>query len=96
MDDYYSSLERRLWDFFLGFFGAIAINVILWIRIVVVQDIEGGMLLCVLICAIEFVVSWGMANSKRRYIFIGALVVLVMMLLLFLILLPGSCFAIFQ
>jgi hypothetical protein len=95
MDNYYSSSTRKFWDFIFGFFSAVVINTIL-VGIVTYLIIALGYLewfvVYPILYTIELVAAWRLTKSKRRYIFIGVLVVLALILVP--LLLSGACFGI--
>jgi hypothetical protein len=97
MDNYYSSSNRKFWDFIFGFFSAIVINTIL-VGIVVYLIFTIGnfdfqwFIVYPILYIIEVVASWRLIKSKRHYIFIGVLVVLALILVP--LLLSGACFGI--
>jgi hypothetical protein len=101
MDNYYSSSKRKFWDFILGFVGAIVVNTILLGIVVYLMFTVGDiqwlayyiLVAYPVVYILEFVASWFLIKKKRRYIFIGVLVVLALMLIP--LLLSGACFAIF-
>jgi hypothetical protein len=88
--------KRILWEFLLGFVGAIVINFVLWQIILyvisAVGDSQWFFIVYILFYITEFVFSLVLARSKRHYIFIGVLVTLAFMLIP--LLLSGACIVI--